>query len=148
MTPSPLVTRLAAQPDAALVDARRIDAFLARGGHQVLFFGGDPVRFPEALDVAVVLPELRKALAPGFGIGVVAPDDEDALALRWGVTRWPSLVALRDGAYLGTLAGMHDWDAYRQALGELLQRAPSRPPGVGIRVVGPGGETAPGGCAA
>jgi len=53
----PLLMRLLEHHGAELITPESIDAFVASPGEHVLFFSGDPVRFPEALDVAVVLPE-------------------------------------------------------------------------------------------
>lgn len=142
MTQHPLIERLADGPGATRVDAAGHDAFLARPGTHLLCFCGDPVRFPEALDVAVVLPELRRASGDAFDIGVVARADEDAIARRWGVQRWPSLVAVRDGLWLGSLAGMQDWDVYLRELAALLSATPKRPPTIGIPVVSAGAADA------
>ncbi|MFO1220667.1 MAG: hydrogenase [Burkholderiaceae bacterium] len=135
MTLHPLVQRLLAQPGAQALAPDTLDAWLARGGEQVLLFGGDPVRFPAALDVAVVLPELRAANAGRFAIGVVPREHEDAMARRFGVQRWPSLVFVRDGGYLGTVSGMRDWADYVREVAEVLARDASRAPTVGIPVV-------------
>lgn len=135
MTLHPLIERLATLDGARSVGAADHDTFIAGPGTHVLCFCGDPVRFPEALDVAVVLPELRRASGNAFDIGVVARADEDGLARRWGVQRWPSLVVLRDGGWLGSIAGMQDWDVYLQSLADLLRAAPTRPPSIGIPLV-------------
>ncbi|HET9822569.1 MAG TPA: hydrogenase [Burkholderiaceae bacterium] len=135
MTLHPLVERLLAHPATQRVDAATLDAWLEAAGDGVLFFSGDPVRFPEGTDVAVVLPELRAALGQGLRIGVVARADEDALARRVGVQRWPSLVFLRDGAYLGTVSGMQDWDVFLRDAAQVLAAAPRRLPSIGIPVV-------------
>jgi hydrogenase-1 operon protein HyaE len=133
MNTHPLIERLAD------THTRVTSATPPAAGEQVLLFAGDPVRFPEAVDVAVVLPELQRACRGRFAIGVVERADEDAVARRYGVQRWPSLVFLRDGGYLATIAGMHDWDEYLLLAEQALGRAPSRPPGVGIAVVAAGG---------
>jgi hydrogenase-1 operon protein HyaE len=138
MTLHPLVQRLLDRPDTEALRPDTLDAWLARGGEQVLLFSGDPVRFPEALDVAVVLPELRTAFAGRFAVGVVPREHEDAIARRFGVQRWPSLVFLRDGGYLGAVSGMRDWDDYVREVGEVLARDVSRAPTVGIPVVSAG----------
>ncbi len=135
MSLHPLVERLLGQPVAQLVDRSTLDAWLDAAGTGVLFFSGDPVRFPESLDVAVVLPELRAALGGGLRIGVVARADEDAVARRVGAQHWPSLVFLRDGAYLGSVAGMQDWDVYLREVAQVLAAAPRRLPTVGIPLV-------------
>lgn len=134
---APLVQRLVERHGARWVPLAALDDFLATGGDQLLFFHGQPLRFPEGVDVAVVLPELQKHFGQRWLIGVVPLADEDAVAARFGVQRWPSLVLLRGGRYLGTLSGMRDWSDYVHDITGVLASTPTRPPGVGIRVVGP-----------
>ncbi|MDH4287755.1 MAG: hydrogenase [Aquincola sp.] len=138
MTQHPLIERLIDAHGAQAVDPDTVDAWGARAGEHVLLFSGDPVRFPEALDVAVVLPQLRAACGDRFDIGVVPREHEDALARRYGVQRWPSLVFLRAGGYLATVSGMQDWVDYLGEVGGALEREVSRPPTVGIPVVAAG----------
>ena len=52
----PLFARLVREFGACVVTPDRCAAWAAEGGDRVLLLGGDPVRFPEALDVAVVCP--------------------------------------------------------------------------------------------
>jgi len=132
---APLVTRLVEQFGARWVDVDTVEAFVAEAGDRVLFFSGDPVRFPECLDVAVVLPELQAVYPGRFEVGVVLPRDGETLARRYGEQRWPSLVFLRDGRYVRTLAGMHDWNDFVARVGEALAAPTTRAPGVGIPVV-------------
>jgi hydrogenase-1 operon protein HyaE len=131
----PLIARLVEQHGAAWVDGSSIEGFLAEPGDRVLFFAGDPVRFPECLDVAVVLPELQRVFPGRFCVGVARREDEDALARRFGSQRWPSLVFLRDGRYVTTVAGMLDWDVYLARVSEALVMPTSRAPTIGIPVV-------------
>ena len=138
----PLVVRLVDAHGAEPVGPDHIDAWLAAPGDRVLFFSGDPQRFPEGADVAVVLPELRAAQDRGFEIGVVLREDEDALARRFGVQRWPSLVFLREGRYVATVAGMHDWAEFRRLIAESLAAPAARAPTVGIPVVAAGAPPA------
>lgn len=140
MTLPPLMQRLIDRHGAAAVDLASIDAWLAHPGEQVLFFSGDPVRFPECLDVAVVLPELQSQFGQRFRIGVVLRADEDALARRFGVQHWPSLVFVRDGQYVAAVAGMKDWDIYLREVAEALATPARRAPTVGIPVVAAGGN--------
>ena len=131
----PLVQRLARETAATWVDEATVTPWLDQGGDRVVLLAGDPVRFPEGQDVAVVLPELLKAFPGRLQVGVVAREHEDALARRYGSQRWPSLLFFRDGQYVTALPGMHDWDVYLQRVDEALQLPPSRPPTVGIPVV-------------
>ncbi len=136
----PLFARLATSPDAQWIDLTSLEAFRAAPGDAALFVWSDPVRFPECLDVAVVLPELRKVLSQGgparFRIGVVTADAEDAVARLFGATRRPAVVFLRDGAYVTTVSGMLDWDEFLAAVEAALHKAPSRAPSIGIPLVG------------
>ncbi|MFO1338543.1 MAG: hydrogenase [Burkholderiaceae bacterium] len=136
---APLVARLVSDHGAGWVTAATLDAFAAAPGDRVLFFSGDPVRFPECLDVAVVLPELQRAFAGRFVVGVVARADEDDIARRYGANRWPSLVFLRDGRYVTTVAGMLDWTDYLARVAEALAMPASRAPTIGIPLVAAGG---------
>ena len=135
----PLLAALVAKHGARWVAHDNIDAWRAaqRGDH-VLLFAGDPVRFPEALDVAVVLPHLQRASAAAgqhFSIAVAVPDTAQDLALSFGSSRWPTLMFFRNGQYITTLSGMHDWVDYQRLLAEALAHPVSRPPTVGIPVV-------------
>lgn len=144
ITATPLLRRLVEQCGAVWVDAGALEAFAAQPGDRVLFFSGDPVRFPEGQDVAAVLPELQAAYPERFQIGVVPVADEDAIARRYGSQRWPALVFLRDGRYVTTLAGMHDWADYVAHVGAALAMPASRAPTIGIAVVS--ADAGRGGC--
>ncbi|MEK8052005.1 hydrogenase [Ideonella sp. DXS22W] len=146
---APLVQRLVTQHGARWIGRAQLEAFLAEPGDRVLFFHGDPVRFPEVVDVAVVLPELQRAVADGtpggrFQVGVVPRADEDALAARFDVQRWPSLLFLRDGRYVTVVAGMLDWLDYVARVNEALALPATRTPGIGVRVVRAGAGDAAG----
>lgn len=142
MSMHPLAERLITAHGAMPLTRATMDEFLAQPGDQALLFCGDPVRFPEGADVAVVLPELRAAFAGRFGLGLVLPEDEDAIACRYGVQRWPTLVFVRDGQYVAALPGMRDWDDYLRDVAQALDAPVSRAPTVGIPVVAAGGGTA------
>jgi len=134
----PLLVQLVAR-HGQWVDAANIADWRAnQQGDNVLLFAGDPVRFPEALDVAVVLPELQKASKSSgkpFGIGVAMPEGAEALALKFGSNRWPTLMFFRDGQYVTTLSGMHDWSDYVNLVAQALDAPVGRAPTVGIPVV-------------
>jgi hydrogenase-1 operon protein HyaE len=57
-----------------------------------------------------------------------------AVAPRYGFARWPALVMLRAGRYLGAIDGIRDWEVYVGELDRLLAAEPTRPPTVGIAV--------------
>lgn len=131
----PLMQRLVSQHGASWVRDTPADSFLALTGDCVLFIAGDPVRFPECLDVAVVLPELQRAFPGRFRIALAEADCENTLAKRYGVTRRPALVFLRDGQYVAVVEGMLDWDDYVREVARALALPVSRVPGIGIPLV-------------
>jgi len=133
-TLSPLIDRLVSAHGATWLTADNVADWAAGGGDRVILLAGDPVRFPEALDVAVVLPELRQHFAQRFAIGVAVREHEDAIAKRYGSIRWPALVFVRDGQYVTVLSGMLDWDVYVERVAEALAMPASRAPTIGIPV--------------
>jgi hydrogenase-1 operon protein HyaE len=144
MTPtSPTLERLRQRADVLhdrygfrILDAEGFDDFAAPPGAALILFAEDPAKVPETWDLTVILPDLVAALAAPPRVGMLAPAAARELAPRYGIRRWPALLALRDGAYLGALEGLLDWAVYRQRLPEILAAAPTRPPAVGIPVVG------------
>lgn len=134
MTLHPLIARLSDVNGYPRLHAGNLEAFCNAPGDAVLFCAGDPVQYPETLDVAVVLPELLRAWPGRFRSGVVSAEQEAQVQARYGFNRWPSLVFLRGGAYLGVLSGIQDWAVYLARINELLAAPVSRPPSIGIAV--------------
>lgn len=132
---SPLVERLVSVHGATWVDETSIGPWAAEGGDRVVLFAGDAVQFPEGQDVAVVLPELQRCFPGRFKVAVVPREIEQDLAKRYGSQRWPTLLFLRDGQYVTTLCGMHDWDDYVRQMAHALAMPISRAPTIGIPVV-------------
>jgi hydrogenase-1 operon protein HyaE len=137
----PLVTRLIEQLGATRLDEPGFDAFVAGAGDTVLFFTEDPLRIKETLDVAVILPEIAAAVPQRLRIGVLAPVLANAKAALYGVRRWPALVFLRDGGWLGNVEGLRDWAEYVAATNEVLAGAARPLPPKVIPVVAAGGPS-------
>ncbi|WP_027554430.1 hydrogenase accessory protein [Bradyrhizobium sp. Cp5.3] len=108
------------------VDATTVDRFLngtdEAGAFAVLLSAGDPARFPEAIDVAVVLPELIDAFAGRLRGAVIAHDADSELGKRFGVRVQPTLVFVARGETLGLIAKIQDWSVYVDRIGELIDR--------------------------
>jgi hydrogenase-1 operon protein HyaE len=139
----PLLARYMQELSAPALDAAGYDAWAEQPGHALVFFSEDPVMYRETLDVAVVVPELAKAYPGRFRCALLLSEPARAIAVRYGFRRWPALVVLRDGRYVGAIDGLRDWNEYVVTLGELLQAEPSRPPSIGIAVKQSGGVDAP-----
>ena len=131
----PLIQRLFDEYGYPEVNLESHAGFIEQTGVTVLFFAGDPKRYAETTDVAVVLPELVSAFQGALIPAVVTPDAEKPLQQHYGFAAWPALVFLRDGEYLGAITGILNWAEYLQQISELMN-AESRPaPGFKVPVV-------------
>jgi hydrogenase-1 operon protein HyaE len=130
----PLLKRLASQYGYPFLDETGLAGFLAQPGEAILFFVEEPERYRETLDVAVILPELVAASAKPLRVGVLLPEAARPLAPRYGLRRWPALVFLRSGEYLGAIEGLLDWGEFRTETARLLDAPASRPPNIGVAV--------------
>ena len=130
----PLIAQLFSRHGYTEVRAENFAAFTQRAGHALLFFTEDPLRFKETLDLAVIVPEIASAFPGRFAVGVLLPEAARAFQARYGFRRWPALVLLRDGEYVGAVDGLRNWDEYLAEVAALLAAQPSRPPTVGIAV--------------
>ncbi len=140
--PHPLLARMMTVLGVPALDAADFDAWVAQPGHALLVFSEDPVLYRETLDLAVIVPEIARAFPGRFRVGLLLQAPARALAPRYGFRRWPALVMLRDGRYVGAIDGLRDWQEYLDEVARLLEAEPTRPPtvGVAVRAVGANGE--------
>ena len=139
----PLFARLVAETGASVLhDVTAFEDWAAQPGAAMVVFAEDPDRFKETLDLAVIVPELHASRRDAFRVALLPPAASRLLAPRFGFSRWPAFVMLRDGQYLGAVDGIRDWDVYVGELERLLAAAPSRPPSVGIPVRAAGADPA------
>lgn len=133
----PLIDRLIDELGYERVTLDNHDAFVGQAGMNVLFIPGDPSTVRDATDVAVVLPELMGAFHGALNAGVVTDTFGDGVKLKrlYGFTHFPALVFVREGAYVGTISRIRDWQEYLTRINELLVAEPRRRPGVPIEVV-------------
>ena len=130
----PLLEQLFSRAGFVHVDLATVDGFVAGPGHTMLVFTEDPVRYKETLDLAVIAPEIARAFSGRFRTGVLLPADARQVAPRYGFSRWPALVMLRDGHYIGAIDGLRNWDEYLDEMQQLLDAGPKRAPSIGIAV--------------
>jgi len=134
----PLIAQLFSKHGCTDVRAENFEAFTQRAGHTLLLFTEDPVRFKETLDLAVIVPELARAFAGRFAVGVLLPEAAREFHVRYGFRRWPAFVLLADGQYVGAVDGLRTWNEYLEEVARLLEAPATRPPTVGIAVKGAG----------
>ncbi|MES9838227.1 MAG: hypothetical protein AB2660_09540 [Candidatus Thiodiazotropha sp.] len=139
--PSPLIRDLIENKAIPTVTVKTLDDFVRSHSHCLLFFTENPQQFPESNDVAVVLPLLMAEFGDRFRVAVVDRESERQLHARFPFDGWPALVMLKDGAYVGAISRMRDWDVYLNEIERLLIAQPSPSPSFKIPVVG-----APGRC--
>ena len=119
-----LIDRIATEQGwARLDDAEAVEAFIAAAGLRCLFVPGDPAKNLESGDVAVILPELRRAVGEAFEVGLVGAAVERAARERFDVWPTPSLIFVSEGRPLGAIPRVRDWDDYLARLREILSDA-------------------------
>jgi hydrogenase-1 operon protein HyaE len=130
----PLVARMMQLLAAPALDADNFAEWTQAPGHALLVFTEDPERYRETPDLAVIVPEVAAAFPGRFRVGVLLPTPARALSVQYGFRRWPALVLLRDGKYVGAIDGLRNWDEYLSEVARLLEAEPTRPPSIGIAV--------------
>ena len=109
----PLVARLSTEFDyPRLENASDLAEFTHRPGAHCLFVPGDAARNLETPDAAVVLPELRQAFQNAFDCAVVGDGIEAELREATRALKAPAFLFFREGAYLGAIEKIRDWDDY------------------------------------
>lgn len=126
MMRSPLIQALVDKHHYTLVTQANIDNFSKTHRDVVLFFSENPKHFPESNDVAVILPELAKQYEERLAIAIVDEQSERKLQQRFAFTKWPALVFLRQGEYLGVITGMQTWSDFSREFQRLLASTPTK----------------------
>lgn len=117
-----LITRLTDELGwSRLQTLEEFEAMLAEPGAHCVFVPGDPARNLESTDVAVILPEIRQAFQNRFDVAVATTEIEQQVLKAAGVFKTPSLIFFRDGAMLGAIPKVRDWDDYMARVTRILQ---------------------------
>lgn len=117
----PLIDRLTTELGwPTLATEKGVRDWVSRSGVHVLFVPGDAQRNLETADVAVILPELHSAFQGRFDCAVIAQEMEAHVKDSSGVFKTPSLVFYRDGACLGGIPKVRDWDDYMARITRFL----------------------------
>lgn len=125
---SPLLRALVEDHGYLLLKADNLQSFIESNHEVVLFFSENPSQFPEASDVAVILPELMKVYGSRLTAGLVDASIERDLQAQLRFSGWPALVFMRDGEYLGAITKVQDWNVYLSEIDQILTAKPSQPP--------------------
>lgn len=125
---SPLIDSIIERENLAVVTADTLQDFATGNGDTVLFVTGDWSRHVEVNDVAVILPEIIKASNGGLKAAVLDRKSERKIQTTYRFSKFPSLIFLRDGEYLGTIQKVLDWQDYIFEINEILAGAPKPAP--------------------
>ncbi|WP_417249141.1 hydrogenase accessory protein [Celeribacter sp.] len=119
----PLIDRLTTEMGWPRLATRpELEAFITSPGAHALFVPGDPKRNLETADVAVILPELKLAFQGKFDCAVVDDAIETELREETKVLKTPSIIFYRDGALIGALPKVRDWDEYMTRIAQIIAR--------------------------
>jgi hydrogenase-1 operon protein HyaE len=117
-----LIKRLTEELGYPEANPATLPELIAQPACLVLFFPGNPERYPESSDVAVILPELIAAFSGRLQPAVVSLAHEEQLRERYPFDRWPALVFLRSGVQIGTISKVRDWADYLEQITNLLEQ--------------------------
>ena len=135
MMRSPLIQELIDTHQYTVLSEDNMESFLTSHDDVVLFFTENPKNFPESNDVAVILPEILKQFAERLTPAVVDAELERQLQKQYAFNKWPALVFLRRGEYLGVITGMRDWSEFQYEFACVLASTPGKAPAFTIPVV-------------
>ena len=125
---SPLMQTIIEREKFNIVSANTLDDNAKGKGDVVLFVGGNWQKYVEVNDVAVILPEIIKASNGRLSALILDRESEREVQKRFLFNRFPSLVFLRDGEYLGTIQKVLDWHDYIIEINKILAGSPKTPP--------------------
>jgi len=125
---SPLLQSIIDREGIAVVTDDDLEAVAGDLPFAMLFVAGDAERIAESNDVAVVVPELARALGTAVTPLVADRASERDIQRRYRFNAFPALIFLRNGEYLGVIQRIQDWTDYLRDIPEILSREPSDPP--------------------
>ena len=132
---SPLIQALVDKHHYVLLTQDNVDDFLQAHEDVVLLFTNNPKQFPESNDVAVVLPELMQLFPGRLAPAVVDESAEVALQQRYTFSKWPALVFLRRGDYLGVITKMQNWSDFKTEIDRILATTSGKVPSIVMPVI-------------
>jgi len=117
----PLISRLSEEFDyPVLHNMADVASFAEAPGHHVIFVPGDVSRNLESPDVAVILPELRRAFQHQFDCALASDTVEGELREQTRIFKTPSLIFYNSGTCVGGIPKVRDWSDYVERITHLL----------------------------
>lgn len=125
---SPLLDGIIERENLPVVTADTLDDFTRDSGDTILFVTGDWKRHVEVNDVAVILPQILKAANGGLKAVVLERGSERKIQIRFRFSRFPALIFLRNGGYLGVIEKVRNWQDYITEINTILAGEPKPAP--------------------
>lgn len=129
-----LLDKLIQKHQLIYLDDAGFEAFLNDSGDGVVLLTEEPDKVPESWDLAVIFPSLLATTAIQPRAAVSRPEHARSLLIRFGVQRMPALLFLSDGAYVGVIEGLRDWNELVGEYQAMLLKPVSRARTIGIAV--------------
>ena len=135
---SALLDKLVIKHAITELDQAGFQTFMDQPGNAVALLTDEPDTAPESWDLAVIFPELLAATSVNLRAAMLRPDGSKLIQTRFGLSRLPALVFLRDGGYVGAIEGIRDWSEFVAECKTMLGKPASRAPiGIAVSVVSP-----------
>ena len=135
---SGLLDKLVSKHGVADLDSVGFQAFMDAPGNApndaIVLFTEEPDKVAESWDLAVIFPDLIKATGKKARLALLRPEVAGDFLGRFAIKRLPALLFLRDGAYVGVIEGLRDWNEFVSECNTMLQQPVSRIPGIGVAV--------------
>ncbi len=116
------------------LDASNYSEFIKKEGLSLILFVENPNRMKETLDALVIAPEVTKYCQLIVNKAVVPPPDARKLSAIYGFRRWPAMVFVKEGAYLGAVDGLRMWSDLIAEVDKITNGSPVYPPSIGIPI--------------
>jgi hydrogenase-1 operon protein HyaE len=129
-----LLDKLVAKHGISEFDHTSFQNFIKESGNGVALLTEEPDIAPESWDLAVIFPELLAAIGVQLRTTIIRPEGAKILQTRFGLSKLPAILFVRDGGYVGAIEGLRDWSEFVREFAEMLQKPISRAPSVGIAV--------------
>ncbi|MDX2101728.1 MAG: hypothetical protein SF002_04225 [Alphaproteobacteria bacterium] len=113
---------MVASAEVTKLTGAQLADFIASPGLGMVLLASDPARQGEAIDLVVVMRELRRS-DPTLRTALVEPADVLGVMASAQVIVLPSLVVCGNGSIHNVLPRIQDWTAYTRALGRLQSAA-------------------------
>jgi hydrogenase-1 operon protein HyaE len=146
MSEHPLIDALSERHGIPVMEATEVQHFATFWPATALAILGDPRRHPEAVDLAVILPELLRAFDGRLSAARARDMDLEVLKARYGFIALPCLVLLSPEGYLGRIERLRDWTVYLAEIERLLAAPAGRVPGIGVPIAQAAGQAPAGAC--